>query len=172
MFRPLRGCHRHLKDLPNGSIIIGKWQSRDSLDKDRIIRTFSGSAGLPKQINSEVEMLVILNNGLPIEALEALEARGVVDGAELKTFIAPRTLARRKSENKRLTPEESDLIARLARIHDFAVEVFGEQKKARKWLRTPNRALKDQLPLELLRSDYGARIVESLLGRIVHGVYS
>jgi putative toxin-antitoxin system antitoxin component (TIGR02293 family) len=71
-----------------------------------------------------------------------------------------------------MSPEESDLLARLARIHDFAVEVLGNHDKARKWLRTPNRALKDHVPLELLRTDYGARIVESILGRIEHGIFS
>ncbi|RTL40605.1 MAG: DUF2384 domain-containing protein [Candidatus Melainabacteria bacterium] len=141
------------------------------MDKDRVIRVLSGGATLPEEINSEIEMLNILNQGLPVEALAEIEHKGIVDETEIKSFIAPRTLARRKSE-KRLSPEESDLIARIARIHDFAVEVFGNSPKAHKWLRTPNRALNGHLPLGLLRSDYGARIVESILGRIAHGIYS
>lgn len=141
------------------------------MDKDRVIRVFSGCATLPKEINSEVEMLNILNQGLPVETLAEIEHRGIVDETDLKTFIAPRTLARRKGE-QRLTPEESDLIARLVRIHEFAVEVFGSDEKARKWLRTNNRALDNHQPLDLLRTDYGARIVESILGRIAHGIYS
>jgi putative toxin-antitoxin system antitoxin component (TIGR02293 family) len=123
------------------------------MDKDRVIRVFYGTKTLPNEINSEVEMLNILNAGLPFESLAAIEDRGIVSDTELKTFIAARTLARRRSEKKPLSPEESDLIARIARIHDFAVEVFGTQDKAKKWLRSPNRALKGQLPLVLLRSD-------------------
>lgn len=142
------------------------------MDKERVIRALSATATLPQAVNSEVEMFDMLNQGLPFETLEALENQGIVDSAELKTFIPARTLARRKGEKKRLTAEESDLIARLARIHDFAVEVFGTHEKARKWLRTPSRALKNHLPLYLLRTDYGARIVESELGRIAHGIFS
>ncbi|MDQ5966272.1 MAG: hypothetical protein QG625_2427 [Cyanobacteriota bacterium erpe_2018_sw_39hr_WHONDRS-SW48-000098_B_bin.30] len=139
------------------------------MDKERVIRALSTTATFYTEITSEVEMLDVLNAGLPIETLKVIEERGIIDDAELKTFIAPRTLARRK---EKLTAEESDLLARLARIHDFAIEVFGNHEKARKWLRTPNRAIKDHVPLQLLRSDYGARIVESLLGRIAHGIFS
>lgn len=139
------------------------------MDKERVIRALSATATLPKEVNSEVEMLDVLNAGLPVETLKAIEEQGIIDDAELKAFIAPRTLARRKDK---LSAEESDLIARLARIHDFAVEVFGDHQKARKWLRTPNRAMKGRRPLELLRTDYGARIVESILGRIAHGIFS
>jgi putative toxin-antitoxin system antitoxin component (TIGR02293 family) len=141
------------------------------MDKERVIRMLAGCATLPKEITSEVEMLNILNQGLPIEALAEIEHRGIVNEAEMKSFIAARTLARRKSE-KRLSPEESDLIARIARMYDFAVEVFGDEQKAHKWLRTSNRALSGHLPLDLLRTDYGARMVESILGRIAHGIYS
>ncbi|HEY9733089.1 MAG TPA: antitoxin Xre/MbcA/ParS toxin-binding domain-containing protein [Drouetiella sp.] len=141
------------------------------MDRERVIRALMSTETLPQAVNSEVEMLDVLNAGLPVETLRAMEAQGIVDDNELKMFIAPRTLARRK-EKERLSPEESDLLARLARIHDFAVEVLGNHDKARKWLRTPNRALKDHVPLELLRTDYGARIVESILGRIEHGIFS
>lgn len=139
------------------------------MDKERIIRIFAGY--FPENITSDVEMLDQLNRGFPFEALIAIERNGIVSQAELREFIAPRTLARRKSE-KRLSVEESDLVARLARIHDFASEVFGNGEKGAKWLRTPNRALKGEQPLYLLKTDYGARIVESILGRIDHGIYS
>ncbi len=142
------------------------------MDKERVIRALSATAKLPQAVNSEVEMFDILNQGLPYEILDALETQGIVDGAELKTFLQARTLVRRKTKKKHLTAEESDLVARLVRIHDFAVEVFGTHERARKWLRTQNRALKNYLPWYLLRTDYGARIVESELGRIAHGIFS
>lgn len=141
------------------------------MDKDRVLKALTGCSPLPKEVNSEIEMLNLLVEGLPTDALRVIKSLGIVDDAELRFFIAPRTLARRK-DGKRLTADESDLIARIARIHDFAVEVFSDEMKARKWLRTPNRALNGKHPLALLRTDYGARIVESTLGRIAHGIFS
>jgi putative toxin-antitoxin system antitoxin component (TIGR02293 family) len=50
--------------------------------------------------------------------------------------------------------------------------MIGEEEKAGEWLRTPNRALGGERPLDLLDTDVGAREVEDVLGRIAYGVYS
>ena len=87
-------------------------------------------------------------------------------------LIAPRTLARRKSEG-RLLAEESDRLLRAARILGRAIELFeGDEAAARRWLKTKNRALGDHEPLEVARTDVGAREVETLIGRLEHGVVS
>ena len=52
------------------------------------------------------------------------------------------------------------------------VEMLGNPDKAVEWLRTPNRALGGELPLDRLDTDLGARDVEDVLGRIAYGVYS
>jgi putative toxin-antitoxin system antitoxin component (TIGR02293 family) len=141
------------------------------MERDRIVRAFSDYPMLFKGIRSELDIFDILKKGLPVRSLSAIESHGVVSSAELGDFISKRTLTRRKSQG-RLTPEESDLVARLGRIYEFALEVFGKKEKANKWLRTPNRALRNYRPLDLVSTDYGARIVESTLGRIQHGIFS
>lgn len=85
--------------------------------------------------------------------------------------IPLRTLTRRKAE-RRLRPEESDRLVRLARILAQAVDVLGSTEKASQWLQRPNRALGGETPLSLLDTDLGSRQVEEVLGRIEHGVYS
>jgi putative toxin-antitoxin system antitoxin component (TIGR02293 family) len=82
-----------------------------------------------------------------------------------------RTLARRRSSRK-LAADESDRLYRLARIAARAVGVFGTEDKASAWLRRPNRALGNELPIRLLDTDVGARQVEDILGRIEHGIVS
>jgi putative toxin-antitoxin system antitoxin component (TIGR02293 family) len=74
--------------------------------------------------------------------------------------------------NDRDRVRKAFLLARLARIHEYAEEVFGTAEKANKWLRTSNRSMKNHRPLDLLRTDYGGRIVETILGRIDHGIFS
>ncbi len=61
-------------------------------------------------------------------------------------------------------------MVRLARIQAAADEVFGDRAEARLWLREKNGALGGQLPLELLDTEEGGRAVESVLGRIAHGI--
>jgi len=81
-------------------------------------------------------------------------------------------LTRRLSRHSRLTAAESDRTVRLARVYATAVEMIGNTGKAAEWLRTPNRALGGEVPIDQLDTDLGAKEVENILGRIAYGVYS
>lgn len=86
--------------------------------------------------------------------------------------ISASTLARRQ-QSGRLTPEESDRIARIAKVFSDAVELFeGDKSSARQWLLTPSEALGGETPLKYSQSELGAREVEKLIGRLEHGVFS
>lgn len=124
------------------------------------------SAGLP-------ELGETVRDGLPYAALESVMARlGLTREQVAEALHLPeRTLARRKKE-RRLHPDESDRLFRLARIAAQAAEVLGSEEKAAAWLQRPNRALGGRVPLELLDTDAGSRQVEDVLGRIEHGVFS
>jgi putative toxin-antitoxin system antitoxin component (TIGR02293 family) len=77
--------------------------------------------------------------------------------------------AQRRKEQGALTAEESDRLARVARVTQRAVDAFGDEDQARAWLQRPNRALRGALPLELLGTDAGAELVSDELGRIEYG---
>jgi len=81
------------------------------------------------------------------------------------------TLARRKKEG-RLTAEESERVYRLAHVIAKALEVFGNREKVGRWLRKPNRALGNLVPLSRLDTEAGTREIEAVLSRIEHGVFS
>ena len=90
--------------------------------------------------------------------------------AALMRFIeANERTAQRRKEQGTLTPEESDRIARIARVTQRAIEAFGNRAQAREWLTRPNRALQGFAPLGLLATDAGASLVTDELGRIETG---
>ena len=90
--------------------------------------------------------------------------------AELDKVVLPRkTLANRRKVGT-LTAEQSDRLLRVARVVAMAEETFGNQQKAAAWLRRPTSPLAGERPLDLLDTDEGAREVETLLGRIAHGI--
>jgi len=62
----------------------------------------------------------------------------------------------------------ADRILRVARVVRLAEATFGE--KASAWLERETKALDDASPISLLDSEMGARAVETLLGRIDHGI--
>ncbi|MDR3557255.1 MAG: DUF2384 domain-containing protein [Syntrophobacteraceae bacterium] len=86
--------------------------------------------------------------------------------------ISPRTLSRRKAEG-RLHPDESDRLIRAARVFALASELFdGDVESARNWLKAAQPALGGSAPIEYASTDIGAREVESLIGRLEHGIPS
>ena len=119
------------------------------------------------------EVMALLKKGLAISAFDRLYKAMGLTILELGSIanISLRTLRRRKHDGK-LTPEESERVYRIACVFDKAVDVFGEAKIAREWLKEPLIALSGRTPLEYLAMEVGAREVESLLGRIEHGVFS
>ena len=111
--------------------------------------------------------------GLPYRSVERVAARFDLRRGELSELLAvpERTLARRKRQ-RRLEPDESDRLFRLARLATQGVEVLGSAEKVARWLKAPNRALGGRAPLALCDTDLGVRQVEELLARIEHGVFS
>lgn len=86
--------------------------------------------------------------------------------------IKPRTLDRRK-ERGRLEPDESDRLLRVSRVFGQAIGLFeGDVEAAKRWLSSPKRALGGAVPLEVAKTEIGAREVENLIGRLEHGVFS
>ena len=84
--------------------------------------------------------------------------------------IPARTLARRKQAG-RLDPDESDRLVRLSRIIARALELFeGNLELAREWLSSAQTALGGLAPLELAKTEVGAREVDNLVGRLEYGI--
>lgn len=120
---------------------------------------------------SAAEVREQVKRGLPYRSLESVRDRlglSVPESADVLHMPA-RTLARRR-QARRLASDESDRLYRIARVAGEAVAVFGTEEKATEWLRRPNRALNDDVPIRLLDTDIGARLVEDVLGRIDYGI--
>jgi putative toxin-antitoxin system antitoxin component (TIGR02293 family) len=108
--------------------------------------------------------------GLPAKAIRDLVADRTVSLADVSRVVGPRrTLDRRLKDNKRLSPEESDRLARFAATLDLATQIFGGRTAAMDWLTTPKRRFDGEAPLNLLKTDAGTRLVEEVLQQGRHG---
>jgi len=86
--------------------------------------------------------------------------------------LSTSTLAIRKKSG-RFKAIESERIMRVNRIFSRALEVFNQDKTmAKRWVKSPAKALGNKAPIDFIETDIGAREVENLLGRIEYGVYS
>lgn len=138
-----------------------------------IANALGGRKVLKADVGSTRALLRTVESGLPYGSLDALTERFGLSRAEVAAAagIPLRTLARRKRERK-LHADESDRVVRLARVAAEAARLIGDEREAGAWLRDENIVLGGQRPIDLLRSDLGARQVEDVLGRIEFGVYS
>lgn len=142
------------------------------LEANKIMVFLGGEQVFHHKIISELAFFEIIHAGLPVLAIEKLLKAHMLSKPEIARFVVPlRTLARRKKE-KRLSCEESDRLVRLVRMIVYAEEVIGNREKAHAWLRRPNRVLGEKRPIDLLDTESGARMVETILGRIEHGIYT
>ena len=81
--------------------------------------------------------------------------------------IPLRTVQRREASHaRRFERDESDRLARVARLYAMAEDVLGSRDEAQRWMKSPNRALDGMWPLDELDTEIAAREVEDLLGRI------
>ena len=130
-----------------------------------------GRTVLKHQVRSEMDLAELVRVGFPVAALNHF-VRWITAGELYPLIGSPRTLQRKRAAGGRLSPDESDRLARVARLLARAEEALGGAAKGLHWLRRDNRALGGARPLGLLDSDAGALAVERVLGRIEHGVYS
>lgn len=141
------------------------------MDGIETAEALGGARVLGVEVESEVDFVQLVEQGIPPSAIDRLIELGDLNPAELDEIIPRRTLSHARGRS-RLSPELSDRVARAAGAIVFAHEVFADRVKANRWLRRPNRVLEGATPLSLLKSGSGAQLVETILTRIAYGVYS
>ena len=103
--------------------------------------------------------------------LDDLRKRGFTND-ELYKIVAPRrTLQRREANNEQLSVVEADRVIRMQRISNYAADVFGDAEQAQRWLRQPCAALEEAVPIELMETEQGGRLVDEELIRIRFGMF-
>ena len=128
-----------------------------------------GSDAIGCQVLSDADMARAVEFGFPVDTIDELRKKGVTDQEIGNLIIKPRTLSHRRARRSRLTVEESDRAARVARVMALAGRTFANRDKAHLWLHRESSALDGRRPIDLIRTHAGARIVEDLLMSIAWG---
>ena len=113
-----------------------------------------------------------IKSGLAATDVSRFVKSGKLTWDDVYAVIPERTFKRRMAARRPLRLSESDAIARLLHIEEMSTWAFQTKARARIFLATPNLALGNHVPWDMARSEAGAREVEALLVRFVHGVYA
>jgi putative toxin-antitoxin system antitoxin component (TIGR02293 family) len=111
-----------------------------------------------------------LEKGVPAAWARSLESQGLTRD-DIRRIIPDRTLDRRIAKGEMLKIEEADGLARLLRVVKAARDLFENDENADMFLRSPNPALGERIPIHMAQTDIGAREVETIIGRLAHGIF-
>jgi putative toxin-antitoxin system antitoxin component (TIGR02293 family) len=125
----------------------------------------------PKKTESTLTLANSIEKGLPVSALDAFAIH--VSPHNVRGFsyrvVAKPTLERRRRLKKPLTTDESDRLARVAKVFAFGLEIFQDEDKVRSFLERAHPMLDDKSPLEVaLATGPGADAVMNILGRAAY----
>ncbi|MDH5603942.1 MAG: DUF2384 domain-containing protein [Cyclobacteriaceae bacterium] len=85
--------------------------------------------------------------------------------------VSLRTL-QRYNEDKKLNQPQSERLWELSKLYGHGYSVFDSRGAFNQWMDTPNPLLGGVTPFSLLDTHAGLEMVNNLIGRIEHGVYS
>jgi len=126
--------------------------------------------GIKPSTRGVAGLAAAVEKGLPRSALMRAVARtGVTGKARLDLLhrVVPSATFKRRS---RLKLHESEKTERLARVIALAELLWDDAPAAQRYLSTPHPELGNRTPLERAISELGARQVEDLVMRAIHGL--
>jgi putative toxin-antitoxin system antitoxin component (TIGR02293 family) len=127
--------------------------------------------GLSATIRTVGQLESAVSAGLPKRSLERLSARLYDDRKVANAYkfkVVPQATWKRRV--KKLSVDESERTERLARVLAHAEYVWDDRERAREWMSKPHRELNDRSPVEVARTELGARRVEDLLDNLFYGL--
>lgn len=126
--------------------------------------------GMTTRANPDV--IAHVRRGFPVRVIDRLsKALGMPQARLLSLVALPQATYARRRASKRLSPQESDRIYRIASVYRDVVRFFaGDEDAAREWLTSSAIGLGNKVPVDLLDTAAGAEVVRTLIGRLESGV--
>lgn len=149
-----------------------------SLNGQRVLRTEIAKrlyAYVSKELATEGEAFAIheaIMHGIDFSVADTLKNELNFNDNQIADILgtSESTLLRWRKAHKELDHNASGRLVSFARILELATGVFDDKLKAWSWLKRPQFGLGGKVPIDLMKSETGAREVENLLMRIEHGV--
>jgi putative toxin-antitoxin system antitoxin component (TIGR02293 family) len=102
------------------------------------------------------------------EELKELRRQGGLD-PKIRDVI---DLLKNRLVEERDTAADEEKVVRLLDILTLAYRAFGDEEKAKAWLKRPNASLSGQKPGDLLMDELGAAVVREILEQIDNGIFA
>jgi putative toxin-antitoxin system antitoxin component (TIGR02293 family) len=123
-------------------------------------------------LSNKMLMILVIREGIPYSLFNLIQHNTPFNDNDWANFldISTKSLQRYKQSSKSFKSIHTEKIIEMAEVTNFGVDVFGDMKKFKLWLDTPNFSLGNLKPMELLKDSYGKEMVIGELTRINHGI--
>jgi putative toxin-antitoxin system antitoxin component (TIGR02293 family) len=118
-------------------------------------------------------IIALIRSGIPYSLFNLIQLYTPFTENDWANFldISTKSLHRYKTASDfYFKPIHSEKIIEMSEVTKVGLDVFGNMDKLKLWLNTPNYALGNLKPIELLKDSYGKELVISELIRINHGI--
>lgn len=123
-------------------------------------------------LKNKLMIVHIIRDGVPYSLFARIQDYTPFSEKEWSDFldISTKSLQRYKQSPRKFKPIQSEKIIEMAEVTNIGLDVFGHMAKFKLWLNTPNFALGNLKPIDLLRDSYGKEMVIGELTRINYGI--
>ena len=134
-----------------------------------VLALLGGRAAVGKGVKTVADLDAAVSAGLPRTALDHVVeyAAPPAERAKLRNRVVPRASYQRR---RRLSAAHSAATERLARVAAMARWVWEDDQKARQFLWRTHPELGGRRPIDVALTELGAREVEEILARGIHGL--
>lgn len=134
-----------------------------------VLAVLGGRAAVGRGVKTLADLDAAVHAGLPRQALDHVVefAAPPAERARLRNRVVPRASYQRR---RRLSAAHSAKTERLARVAAMARWIWENDEKVRQFLWRPHPELTGRRPIDVALTELGAREVEEILARGVHGL--
>jgi len=136
--------------------------------------------GILSQVFSSIDMdqepdpmqvITLIRNGVSGDSIIKLADLINIPKNDVYNLLNLKARTAQRQMSKNLDADKSGHLVQITRILQRCVGVFEDLEKAKRWLKSPNYALGNQTPLNLLDTSEGIELVRDTLTRIEYGTF-
>lgn len=118
-----------------------------------------------------VHLIRMIREGIPGDSISKFADFLNMPKIDIYTVLHLKARTAQRAASTKLDVDKSDHLVQIAKVYRRCVEVLEDRERAIIWLKSPNYALGNQAPWDLLDTTEGIELVQDTLGRIEYGVF-
>ncbi len=131
-----------------------------------------GSSTFSDFFSDRMLIVQVIKEGIPYSFFDLIKLYSPFSESDWANIldISSKSLQRYKQRSKNFKSTQSEKIIEMAEVTNIGLDVFEDMEKFKLWLGTPNFALGNCKPIQLLTDSYGKEMVIGELFRINYGI--